>query len=83
MLNPMDDLKGKFVIRDEDKLLEFDRCGDLPDTFDHLIKFEPTIPPTPHSVNDHIEMSKWQITCRYFVVDRENEERFFYRYSWE
>ena len=67
MLNPMDDLKGKFVIRDEDKLLEFDRCGDLPDTFDHLIKFEPTIPTTPHSVNDHIEMSKWaeylQILC--------------------
>ncbi len=67
MLNPMDDLKGKFVIRDEDKLIEFDRCGDLPDTFDHLISFEPTIPPTPHSVNDHIEMSKWadylQILC--------------------
>ena len=59
MLNPMDDLKGKFVIRDEDKLIEFDRCGDLPDTFDHLISFEPNIPPTPHSVNDHIAMSKW------------------------
>ncbi len=59
MLNPMDDLKGKFVVRDEDKLIEYDRCGDLPDEFDHLIKFEPTIPPTPHSVNDHIAMSKW------------------------
>ena len=63
----MDTLEGKFVIKDEGKLLEFDRCGDLPDTFDHLISFEPTIPPTPHSVNDHIEMSKWadylQILC--------------------
>ena len=59
MLNPMDDLQGKFVIRDEDKLIEFDRCGDLPDTFDHLISFEPTIPPAPHSVNDHITMSKY------------------------
>ena len=67
MINPMDDLEGKFVIRDEDKLLEFDRCGDLPDTFDHQISFEPTIPPTPHSDNDHIAMSKWseylQILC--------------------
>ena len=67
MLNPMDDLEGKFVIRDEDKLIEFDRCGDLPDTFDHFISFEPNIPPTPHSVNDHIAMSKWseylQILC--------------------
>ena len=59
MLNPMNDLEGKFVIRDEDKLLEFDRCGDLPDTFDHLISFEPKIPDPPHTVNDHIEMSKW------------------------
>ena len=59
MINPMDDLEGKFVIRDEDKLLEFDRCGDLPDDFDHLIKFEPTIPDLPHSINDHEMMSKW------------------------
>ena len=59
MLNPMDDLKGKFVIRDEDKIIEYDRCGDLPEEFDHLISFEPTVPPTPHSVNDHIAMSKW------------------------
>ena len=36
MINPMDDLEGKFVIRDEDELLEFDRCGDLPDTFDYI-----------------------------------------------
>ena len=59
MLNPMDDLQGEFVIRDEGKILEFDRCGDLPDEFDHLIKFLPTPPEPPHSVNDHIEMSKW------------------------
>ena len=52
MLNPMDDLEGKFVIRDEDKLLEFDRCGDLPDTFDHLIKFEPTKPAPPVTIRN-------------------------------
>ena len=55
----MDTLEGKFVIKDEGKLIEYDRCGDLPDEFDHLISFEPTIPEPPHSVNDHIEMSKW------------------------
>ena len=59
MINPMDDLRGTFVIKNEGKLLEFDRCGDLPDEFDHLIKFLPTPPPEPHSVNDHIEMSKY------------------------
>ena len=59
MINPMDDLRGTFVIKNEGKLLEFDRCGDLPDEFDHLIKFLPTPPPEPHSINDHIEMSKY------------------------
>ena len=59
MINPMDELKGKFVIKDEGKLLEFDRCGDLPDTFDHLIEFNPTPPPEPHSVAEHIAMSKY------------------------
>ena len=55
----MDTLEGKFVIKDEGELLEFDRCGDLPDRFDHLISFEPRVPPEPHSVSDHVEMSKW------------------------
>ena len=59
MINPMDDLEGKFVIKDEGKLLEFDRCGDLPDEFDHLIEFNPSPLPEPHSVNDHITMSKY------------------------
>ena len=54
MINPMDDLEGKFVVKDEGKLLEFDRCGDLPDTFDHLIEFNPTPPPEPHLSLIHI-----------------------------
>ena len=55
----LENLEGKFVIKDEGKILEYDRYGDLPEEFDHLISFEPTVPPTPHSVNDHIAMSKW------------------------
>ncbi len=55
----MEELTGTFVVKRDGELIEVDRCGDLPDTFDHLISFEPTIPPAPHSVNDHIEMSKW------------------------
>ena len=59
MINPMDDLEGKFVIKNEGELIEFDRCGDLPDTFDHLIEFNPTPPPEPHSVAEHVAMSKY------------------------
>tara|TARA_B100000900_G_scaffold414277_1_gene440500 strand:- start:3058 stop:3276 length:219 start_codon:yes stop_codon:yes gene_type:complete len=59
MLDSMDDLQGKFVVKRDGELIEVDRCGDLPDEFDHLIRFEPKIPEPPHSVNDHIAMSKW------------------------
>ena len=52
----MDTLEGKFVIKDEGKLLEFDRCVDLPDEFDHLIKFMPKYPEPPHDINDHALM---------------------------
>ncbi len=72
MINPMDDLRGTFVIKNEGKLLEFDRCGDLPDEFDHLIKFLPTPPPEPHSVNDHIEMSKYSEYLR-IIASRERK----------
>ena len=59
MLDSMDDLQGKFVVKRDGELIEVDRCGDLPDDFDHLIKFEPNIPEAPHSINDHEMMSKW------------------------
>ena len=55
----MDELKGTFVVKRDGELIEVDRCGDLPDDFDHLIRFEPDIPEAPHSINDHEEMSKW------------------------
>ena len=55
----MEELTGTFVVKRDGELIEVDRCGDLPDDFDHLIRFEPTIPEEPHSINDHEEMSKW------------------------
>ena len=44
MINPMDDLQGKFVIKNEGELIEFDRCGDLPDTFDPVSYTHLTLP---------------------------------------
>ena len=55
----MEELTGTFVVKRDGELIEVDRCGDLPDDFDHLIRFEPNIPEPPHSINDHEMMSKW------------------------
>ena len=68
----MEELTGTFVVRRNDELIEVDRCGDLPDDFDHLIKFEPTIPKPPHSINDHEEMSKWTGYLQK-LVEKENK----------
>ena len=46
-------LEGDFVIRQGTELIEYHRISDIPDKFDHLIKFMPKYPDPPHDVNDH------------------------------
>ena len=55
----LESLEGEFVIRDNDVITRHTKARDLPASFDHLIKFEPRIPEPPHTVNDHVEMSKY------------------------
>ena len=55
----LESLEGEFVIRDNDVIIMHTKARDLPASFDHLIKFEPKIPEPPHTVNDHVEMSKY------------------------
>jgi hypothetical protein len=52
-------LSGEFVIKDGEYIRTYDKVADIPDEFDHVIKFNPTPPPSPHSINDHIEMGKY------------------------
>ena len=49
-------LEGDFVIRQGTELIEYHRISDIPDKFDHLIKFMPKYPAPPHDVNDHALM---------------------------
>ena len=47
----------QFII--DGDLVEFDRWEDVPELFDHVIKFIPDIIEPPHSVEDHEELAKW------------------------
>ena len=49
-------LEGDFVIRQGTELIEYHRISDIPDKFDHLIKFMPKYPDPPHDVNYHALM---------------------------
>lgn len=49
----------KFVVRINESLLEFSNYDDIPQEFDNLIRFEPEIPPEPHTEEQHEEIEKW------------------------
>ena len=43
------------------KLVTYDKYEDIPETFEHVIKFLPDVPPEPHTEEEHEEMAQWNI----------------------
>lgn len=52
-------MKGIFVFLIDGKLETFYDYNDIPDDFDHVIRFQPEVPPGPHTHDQHEEMDKW------------------------
>tara|TARA_R110001592_G_scaffold319028_1_gene596298 strand:+ start:52 stop:258 length:207 start_codon:yes stop_codon:yes gene_type:complete len=44
---------GEYTVKIGDKLFDYTNANDIPEKFDHLIKFVPTSPPEPHSEEEH------------------------------
>ena len=49
----------QFIINGE--LVIFDKYEDIPEDFEHVIRFIPDIPPEPHTEDEHAEMALWNI----------------------
>ena len=47
----------QFIVNGE--LITYDNYEDIPETFDHVIKFIPDIPEEPHTEEEHDELSLW------------------------
>ena len=47
----------QFIINGE--LVTFDKYEDIPEEFEHVIKFLPDIILPPHTQEDHDELAKW------------------------
>ena len=47
----------QFVVNGE--LRTYTSWGDIPEEFEHVIKFLPDIPPEPHTEEEHAEMALW------------------------
>ena len=46
-------MESEFIVKIGKKLFEYTNINDIPEKFDHLIKFVPTVPPEPHSEEEH------------------------------
>ena len=51
--------QGRFDLIVDGVLRSYQRWEDLPAVFDHVVRFEPTIPPAPHSEDQHEEAALW------------------------
>ena len=52
-------LEGEFTIRKDGELLNFTKISDIPEKFDHVIRFLPKMPDEPHDVGDHIHINNF------------------------
>ena len=52
-------MKGLFVVRHKDKILEFSDYESIPEVFDYVIRFEPTPPESPHTEEEHAEINSY------------------------
>ena len=50
----------EILIRDDNKILSYTKLEDVPQSFDHLIKFDVAIPEGPHTPEQHKEIEKSQ-----------------------
>ena len=44
---------GEYTVKIGNKLFDYTNVDDIPEKFDHLIKFLPTAPPEPHTEEEH------------------------------
>ena len=59
--------EGEYTVLDGGELLHFTHWDDLPAEFDAIIKFLPTIPPGPHTHEQHEAIDRLPQTFREFM----------------
>jgi|TARA_B100001094_G_scaffold105078_1_gene101244 hypothetical protein len=52
---------GEYTVKIGDKLFDYTNVNDIPEKFDHLIKFQPTFPEEPHTEEEHREIATYNV----------------------
>lgn len=66
-------MSHEFVILKNGNLETYDKYDDIPDDFDHLIKFLPDLPAGPHTEEEHEEIHAWNDKLQALMeIERKN-----------
>lgn len=66
-------MKGEFVVLRNGILETYNEYDDIPDDFQHVIRFVPESIPGPHSEAEHEEMETWNDKLqRLMQIERKN-----------
>lgn len=60
----------EFVIMVNGRLNIYDKYEDIPDHFDHVIKFNPEMIPGPHTHDEHDQLHQWNLKLQ-ILMERE------------
>ena len=61
----------EFVFRIDGKLVTVHNWDDVPEQFDHVIKFAPEVPEPPHTEEQHEEIESWNSKLQE-LIEREH-----------
>ena len=56
------------------ELVTYDKYEDIPEDFEHVIKFIPNVPDEPHTEEEHTEMALWNIRLQE-LMEKERARR--------
>ena len=66
----------EFVVKRNGILETYTQFEDIPDDFEHVIKFLPEIPEGPHMHDEHEELEKWNEKLQFLMeIERKNASR--------
>lgn len=66
-------MSHEFVILRNGVLETYDKYEDIPDDFEHLIKFLPDLPEGPHTEEEHEEIHTWNDKLQALIeIERKN-----------
>lgn len=68
-------MKSEFIVMINGALITYERWEDIPTEIDHVIKFNPWMPPPPHTAEQHAEIESWATRLQELLLREQGTRR--------